>query len=173
MKIQTTSVRNPQAQTDHWEHREQSSGPDKVSPCLKCCADQLAPIFTQIFNTSLRLSRVPACFKRSGIIPVPKKACISSLNDYRPVALTSVVIKCFERLVLYSLNNLHLNIGKTVEMIINFTKSICFAPLNINGCIVSITDSYKFLGTTICSNLKWDNNAWLRNHSGGCISSDS
>ncbi len=66
-----------------------ASGPDKGSPCLKCCADQLAPIFAQIFNKSLKLSKVPACFKRSVIIPVPKKVCISSLNDYRPVALTS------------------------------------------------------------------------------------
>ncbi len=57
-----------------------------------------------------------------------------------------------------SRNNLHLNIGKTVEMIISFTKeSTCFAPLKINGCTVSITDSYMFLGTTICSDLKWDN----------------
>jgi hypothetical protein len=35
----------------------------------------------------------------STIIPVPKKAKITELNDYRPVALTSVIIKCFERLV--------------------------------------------------------------------------
>ncbi len=56
-------------------------------------------------------------------------------------------------------NNLHLNIGKTVEMIVNFTKnSTCFAPLKINGCTVSSTDSFKFLGTTICSDLKRENN---------------
>ena len=35
-------------------------------------------------------------------MPVPKKPSIASLNDYRPVALTSVVIKVFERLVLRS-----------------------------------------------------------------------
>ncbi len=35
-------------------------------------ADQLAPIFTQIFNRSLELCEVPCCFKRSTIIPVPK-----------------------------------------------------------------------------------------------------
>src|SRR4029434_1310071 len=32
--------------------------------------------------------------------PVPKKPKITCLNDYRPVALTSVVMKVFERLVL-------------------------------------------------------------------------
>ncbi len=72
-----------------------------MSPaCLKSCADQLAPIFTQIFNRSLELCEVPSCFKCSTIIPVPKKPKITGLNDYRPVALTSVVMKSFERLVL-------------------------------------------------------------------------
>ena len=36
-------------------------------------------------------------------MPVPKKPSIASLNDYRPVALTSVVMNVFERLVLRSL----------------------------------------------------------------------
>jgi hypothetical protein len=33
------------------------------------------------------------------IVPVPKKAKITELNDYRPVALTSVIMKCFKRLI--------------------------------------------------------------------------
>ena len=37
------------------------------------------------------------------IVPVPKNPSLASLNDYRPVALTSVVMKVFERLVLRSL----------------------------------------------------------------------
>ncbi len=74
--------------------------------CLKTCADQLAPIFTQIFNRSLELCEVPSCFKRSIIIPVPKKPKITGLNAYRPVALTSVVMKSFERLVLAYLKDI-------------------------------------------------------------------
>ena len=78
-----------------------------MSPsCLKACADQLAPIFTRIFNRSLELCEVPSCFKRSTIIPVPKKSSITGLNDYRPVALTSVVMKSFERLVLTHLKGI-------------------------------------------------------------------
>ena len=56
-----------------------------------------------IFNTSLETCHVPACFKTSTIIPVPKKTKITGLSDYRPVALTSVVMKAFERLVLFYL----------------------------------------------------------------------
>ncbi len=81
--------------------RRKAPGPDGVSPaCLKSCADQLAPIFTQIFNSSLELCKVPSCFKRSTIIPIPKRHKITGLNDHRPVALTSVAMKSFERLVL-------------------------------------------------------------------------
>ncbi|KAI2644150.1 RNA-directed DNA polymerase from mobile element jockey [Labeo rohita] len=84
-----------------------ASGPDSVSPaCLKVCADQLAPVFTQIFNRSLELCLVPNCLKRSTIIPVPKKPKITGLNDYRPVALTSVVMKAFEKLVLAYLKDI-------------------------------------------------------------------
>ncbi|KAK3567676.1 hypothetical protein QTP86_020607, partial [Hemibagrus guttatus] len=42
----------------------------------------------------------------STIIPIPKKPKITGLNDYRPVALTSVIMKSFERLVLAYLKNI-------------------------------------------------------------------
>ncbi|KAI4889401.1 hypothetical protein NFI96_034095, partial [Prochilodus magdalenae] len=42
---------------------------------------------------------VPACFKLATIVPVPKTARITTLNDWRPVALTSIISKCFEKLV--------------------------------------------------------------------------
>ncbi|KAK1784814.1 hypothetical protein P4O66_003478 [Electrophorus voltai] len=75
-------------------------GPDGIcGRVLKACADQLAPVFTDIFNLSLTLSIIPSSFKRSTIVPIPKKPRPSDLNDYRPVALTSVVMKCFEKLV--------------------------------------------------------------------------
>lgn len=40
-------------------------GPDGISGrVLKSCAQQLAPVFTVIFNLSLSLCKVPACFKK-------------------------------------------------------------------------------------------------------------
>ncbi len=67
---------------------------------LRSCADQLAGLFTSIFSESLATSVVPTSFKKkSVIIPVPKNNKPSCLNDYRPVALTSIVMKVFERLV--------------------------------------------------------------------------
>ncbi|KAK3533984.1 hypothetical protein QTP70_035007, partial [Hemibagrus guttatus] len=84
-----------------------ATGPDSVSPSLlKHCANQLSPVFTDIFNTSMETCHVPACFKTSAIVPVPKKTKITGLNDYRPVALTSVVMKSFERLMLSYLKDI-------------------------------------------------------------------
>ncbi len=71
-----------------------AAGPD-TGRGLRSCADQLAGLFNSIFNESLASSVVPTSFKKPVIIPVPP----SCLNDYRPVALTSIVIKVFERLV--------------------------------------------------------------------------
>lgn len=78
-----------------------ASGPDGVSGrILKGCADQLAVVFTTIFIFWLLQYGVPTCFMSTTIIPVPKKSTESCLNDYRPVALTPIITKCFERLVL-------------------------------------------------------------------------
>ncbi len=56
-------------------------------------------MFTSIFNESIATSVVPTSFKKSVIIPVPKNSKPSCLNDYRPVALTSIIMKVFERLL--------------------------------------------------------------------------
>ncbi len=75
-------------------------GPDGIpGRVLKACAFQLAGVFTDIFNLSLSLSVVPSCFKKSIIVPIPKKNKITCLNDWRPVALTPIFSKCFEKLV--------------------------------------------------------------------------
>ncbi|KAK3520982.1 hypothetical protein QTP86_003646 [Hemibagrus guttatus] len=34
------------------------------------------------------------------IVPMLKKSTVSCLNDYRPIALTPIMMKCFERLVM-------------------------------------------------------------------------
>ncbi|KAK3543884.1 hypothetical protein QTP70_030263 [Hemibagrus guttatus] len=89
------------------QKRRKAPGPDGITPaCLKTCADQLAFIFSQIFNRSLELCEVPAFFKRSTIIPIPKKPKITGINDYRSDALMCVVMKSFERLVLAYLKNI-------------------------------------------------------------------
>lgn len=63
----------------------------------------LLGVFTDIFNQFLALTVVPTCLKTTSIVPVPKQFSPTCLNDYCPVALTPIVTKCFERLVLAQL----------------------------------------------------------------------
>ncbi len=77
-----------------------AAGPDGITGrILRSCADQLAGLFTSIFYESLATSVVPTLFKKSVIIPVSKNSKPSCLYVYRPVALTSTVMKVFERLL--------------------------------------------------------------------------
>lgn len=87
-------------------NKNKAAGPDHLTPAiLSHCSDQLAPVFADIYNSSLSQQKVPAPFKNSTIIPIHKTAKISDLNDYRPVALTSVTMKAFERIILEHLKS--------------------------------------------------------------------
>ncbi|KAK3557526.1 hypothetical protein QTP70_028491, partial [Hemibagrus guttatus] len=66
----------------------------------RCCAEQLADVFTDIFNISLSTTVVPTCFKTTFIVPMPRKSMVSCLNDYRPIAFTPIAMKWLERLVM-------------------------------------------------------------------------
>ena len=78
-----------------------AAGPDNITPkLLKSCADQLAGIFALLFNLSFHQATVPTLWKTSCVVPVPKKHPIKALNDLRPVALTSVPMKIFEKFIL-------------------------------------------------------------------------
>ncbi len=83
-----------------------AAGPDNIpGRVLKDCAAQLTDVLTDIFNTSLSQAVVPTCLKSTTIIPVQKKSPVSCLNDYRPIALTPIMMKCFERLVMQKIKN--------------------------------------------------------------------
>ncbi|XP_076849711.1 uncharacterized protein LOC143497938 [Brachyhypopomus gauderio] len=78
-----------------------AAGPDQIpGRVLRECAEQLTDVLTDIFNISLSSSTVPTCLKTTTIVPVPQKSTVSCLNDYHPVALTPIIMKCFERLVI-------------------------------------------------------------------------
>ena len=82
-----------------------AAGPEGLPGCvLRACADQLASVFTDIFNLSLTESVIPTCFKQTTIVPVPKNTKVTCLNDYQPLALTSLAMKCLERLVMAHIN---------------------------------------------------------------------
>ena len=88
-------------------------GPDGLTGrVLKYCSGQLCSVFTRLFTLALRDCVVPTHWKNVTICPVPKNNKPKSMNDYRPVALTSLVMKVFKRIVLRKLlsqTELHLD----------------------------------------------------------------
>jgi hypothetical protein len=66
---------------------------------LKQCSSQLSHVFNSLFPLFLNAHFVPGVWKTSVIIPVPMKPNAKILNDFWPVALTSVLCKCMEGVV--------------------------------------------------------------------------
>jgi len=66
---------------------------------LRTCANELTDV-QPIFNLSLIQSTIPSCLKTTTIVPLPKKSPPACLNDYRTVALTPIIMKCFESVIL-------------------------------------------------------------------------
>ena len=77
-----------------------SPGPNGVyGRTLKFYADKLSGVFQHLFQTSLDTACIPTVWKTSSVIPIPKTNNPKQLNDLRPVALTSLVMKALEKLV--------------------------------------------------------------------------
>ncbi|KAK3539456.1 hypothetical protein QTP70_008511 [Hemibagrus guttatus] len=100
------------------------------STMLQTISPDLLPFITTVINGSITSGHVPTAFKKARVIPilkkpvldpsdisnhrpttttimpVPKKSPVSCLNDYRPIALTPIIMKCFERLVKRHIKNL-------------------------------------------------------------------
>ncbi len=77
-----------------------AAGPDGITgPVQRSCADQIAGLFTSSSMSPSLPLWFPPPLKKSVIIPVPNNSKPSCLNDYRPVALASIVMKVFERLL--------------------------------------------------------------------------
>ena len=85
----------------HLRHtKSKSPGPDNIGgKVLSTCAEQLCSIFHFIFNLSLQQQRVPKLWKHSTVVPVAKIKTPKAPNDFRPVALTSLIMKSLEKVV--------------------------------------------------------------------------
>ena len=60
-------------------------------------------MFSVLYNMCFSDRSIPAIWKKSCIIPVPKQPVISRMHDLRHIALTSVPIKVYEILVMTDL----------------------------------------------------------------------
>ena len=77
-----------------------ASGPDGMpARALKYCAKQLTHVLTTLFQDSLDQGVVPYKWKESEVKPIGKTNYPKDLRDYRPVVLTSNIMKCLESIL--------------------------------------------------------------------------
>ena len=77
-----------------------SCGPDGIhGKVLKMCAVSLAYPLSIIYRLSYNTGNIPKDWKLANIVPVHKKGSKENIENYRPISLTSLVMKTFERLL--------------------------------------------------------------------------
>ena len=75
-----------------------SQGPDGINgKILKHCAYSLAYPLSLLFNLSFSTGQIPHEWKLANIVPVHKKGDKSHVENYRPISLTCLIMKVFER----------------------------------------------------------------------------
>ena len=78
-------------------------GPDGVSPhFLKHAPEELGEVLVRLFNYSWCNHVLPVEWRQANVCVLHKKGTrVDDISSYRPISLTSVVVKSFERLVLH------------------------------------------------------------------------
>ena len=75
-------------------------GPDEIhGRVLKNCAVSLAYPLSLMFKLSYNLGSLPREWKLANVVPVHKKGSKDNIENYRPISLTSLVMKTFEKIL--------------------------------------------------------------------------
>ena len=79
-------------------------GPDKISPrILRDLAEEIAPILTILYQSSLDTGQVPSDWRNANVAPIFKKGEHYDPANYRPVSLTSIPCKILEHVIVSAL----------------------------------------------------------------------
>ena len=66
---------------------------------LQRTTDLMVPSLSVVFRRLVRLGSFLACWRQANVTPIPKGSPSSSVANYRPISITSLLSKVFERLV--------------------------------------------------------------------------
>ena len=83
-----------------------AAGPDFITArILKETCHVVAPILKTIFCSSLLTGVVPCDWRSANVIPIYKNGNRQNPGNYRPISLTSLVSKIFEKIVAFHITN--------------------------------------------------------------------
>ncbi|MCP4460437.1 MAG: hypothetical protein GY816_20805, partial [Cytophagales bacterium] len=77
-----------------------AAGPDGIhGKVLKNCREGIVYPLSCLFKISYNMGQIPAEWKLAHVVPIHKKGSKTSVENYRPISLTSLVMKVFEKVV--------------------------------------------------------------------------
>ena len=102
-----------------------------------------------MFRRLVRLGSFPACWRQANVTPIPKGPLSSSVANYRPISVTSVFSKVFERLVLVRLGRFMERSGVLPTTQFAYRKGLgtCDALLCMSHTLQSALESGRRLGS--------------------------
>ena len=127
--------------------RKKATGLDQIpSKLLKLAADIVGPSLAGIFERSINTGIFPAEWKLARVTPIFKKGSKSDLDNYRPISVTPIVSKIFERIVFDQL----------------------YQYLNENNLLTNCQSGFRSLHSTLTALLEATNN-WSVNIDNGLL----
>ena len=114
-------------------------GPDGIhGKILKHCAVGLADPLSMLFKLSYNSGSLPKDWRVANVVPVHKKGNKDNIENYRPISLTSLVMKTFERILKKELLLRTAHLGPSIK---DVRKNLPFfdppSPL-VRGCPKSL-----------------------------------
>ena len=117
-----------------------ASGPDQISVnVLRNCPNFSIPL-TILFNNSVQTGTLPQDWRDAHVSPIHKKGSRTNCGNYRPVSLTSQIVKLLERVFQDHLLK-HISLNKTISCHQHGFQSRCSCISQLIECLNDWTDS--------------------------------
>ena len=124
-----------------------AAGPDGVPVALlKNASVELAKPLNILFNRSINMGHVPSTWKEAAIVPIYKGGDRSLAKNYRPISLTSTIMKVLERIIR--------------KQLVDFLSDHNYFNPNQHGfrhgrsCLSALLDVYDNMMTSLSNNPK-------------------